>query len=344
MKSKMNLQERTKYLDRTNLSAQPANFDTIPVIDIEGLFSNHLGDRKKVADAMGNACRNVGFFYIINHRIPELTITQAYRVTEEFFRLPLEKKSRYHIFQYTHHHGYFGIKDLKADLHEPATSDVQEGYRIFYELPEDDPDYLAGNTIYGPNMWPDEPSDFQSVVYPYYESVLSLGRLLIKGFALALDLPETYFDAEIIKPMAELVLLHYPPQPEPVDPMHIGVGAHTDFECFTILNQNAAGLQVQNNLGEWIEVPPIPGSFVINIGDFMDRWTNDTFVSTIHRVINLTGKSRLSLPFFFSVNYDTIITCLESCQSPERPPRYAPVHAGEWITTNLSAGYSQRKK
>jgi isopenicillin N synthase-like dioxygenase len=340
----MNLQEQTKYLDRTDLSAHPANFETIPVIDIEGLFSNHLSDRKKVADAMGNACRDVGFFYIVNHRIPELRITDVYRVAEEFFKLPLEKKSQYHMSQYRQFRGYFGLGDLNADLHEPDASELREGYEIFFELPKDDLDHLAGNQIYGPNIWPDEPHDFRSVVYSYYESVLSLGRLLLKGFALALDLPETYFDDKITKPMADLALLHYPPQPEPIDPKYIGVGAHTDFECFSILTQGAAGLQVQNNLGQWIEVPPILGSFVINIGDCMARWTNDIFASTIHRVINLTGKSRFSIPFFFNVNYDTVITCLESCQSPERPPRYAPIQAGDWVVANIAAGYSYRAK
>jgi NitT/TauT family transport system substrate-binding protein len=173
------------------------------------------------------------------------------------------------------------------------------------------------------------------VVYPYYESALSLGRVLLRGFALALDLPETYFDDEITKPMAQLSLLHYPPQPEPVDPKHIGIGAHTDFECFTILAQSAPGLQIQNNLNEWIEVPLIPGAFVINIGECMARWTNDVFASTIHRVINLTGKSRFSIRFFFGASYNTVITCLESCQSPERPARYAPVQFGEWAVEGI---------
>jgi isopenicillin N synthase-like dioxygenase len=344
MKPFMNLQERTKYLDHADLSAHPANFETIPIIDIEGLFSNDLIERKRVANAMGNACRNVGFFYIVNHRIPEHLVADIYRVAKGFFKLPLEKKFRYHVSHYSPFHSYFGLGDLNDGLHEPDASDLKEGYEIFFELPKDGPNPLAGNPISEPNIWPDEPHDFQSVVYSYYESVLPLGRLLLKGFALALDLPETYFDNKTTKPLADLALLHYPPQPEPIDPKHIGVGAHTDFECFTILTQDAAGLQVQNNLGQWIEAPPIPGSFVINIGDCMARWTNDTFASTIHRVINLTGKSRFSIPFFFNVSCDTVIACLESCQSPERPRRYAPVQAGEWITTNLTASYSYRAK
>jgi isopenicillin N synthase-like dioxygenase len=336
----MFLQEYTKDIDRTDTFAQSANFETIPIIDIEGLFSNCLADRKKVADALGNACQNLGFFYIVNHRIPKCRIARVYHVAEEFFRLPLERKSRYHISQYRHYRGYFGIGDLRADLHEQLSSDLMEGYEISLELPEDDPDYLAGNIIYGPNIWPDEPCDFRTVVYSYYESVLLLGRLLFKGLALALNLSENYFDDKIIKPMAQLALLHYPPQPEPIDPKHIGIGAHTDPECFTILTQNAPGLQIRNNLGQWIEVPPILDAFVINIGDCMARWTNDRFVSTIHRVINLTGKSRFSVPFFFGVNSDTEIACLESCQGSKQLPHYSPIQAGEWAVANITSFYS----
>jgi isopenicillin N synthase-like dioxygenase len=141
----MSLQERTKHLDRTNVSAQPGNFETVPIIDISGLFSKHLTDRKQVGDALGDACRNVGFFYVINHRIPEQEIAKVYQIAEGFFALPFEEKSRYHLSQHRHYRGYFGIGDLNSDLHQQEASNLQEGYEIFLELPEEDPDYLDGN-------------------------------------------------------------------------------------------------------------------------------------------------------------------------------------------------------
>lgn len=339
MESTVFLQERTRHLDRTDVSTHSANFDSVPIVDIAGLFSEDLGDRQQVAAALADACQTAGFFYIINHRVPPSQLAEAFRVAEAFFALPHAEKCRYHLAQSNHHRGYFGIGELKADLHQQASSDVSEGYEIGLEVAVDREQTLLEQQMYGPNIWPAQPPDFRAVLSAYYESMLSLGRVLFHGFALALNLPETYFDEKITQPMAQLSLLHYPPQPTPIDPRHLGLGAHTDYECFAILNQRTRGLQAQNDLGQWIEVPPVPDSFVINIGDCMARWTNDRFASTIHRVINLTGHPRLSIPFFFAANYDATIACLESCHSPEQPARYAPVQSGEWIKANLNASY-----
>jgi isopenicillin N synthase-like dioxygenase len=337
------LQSRTKHLDRSNLSVQTANFDSLPLIDIEGLFSQHLADRQAVADKVGEACRTIGFLYIKNHRVPQSFLDRVYRVADEFFSLPDEQKLQYEIDRFGRHRGYVAIGGTTADSHDQTAFDLHEAYEVSLELPDTDPDYLAGNIMYGPNIWSDRPSDFRSAIYSYFESMLSLGRLLFHCFALALDLPETYFDDKITKPMAQLRVLHYPPQVGAINPKHLGVGAHTDYECFTILAQSAPGLQVQNSLGQWIEAPPIPGTFVINIGDVMARWTNDIFTSTVHRVINKTGEKRFSLPFFFGANYDAVVECLESCQSQERPARYPSITAGECTVENITAAYSYRK-
>jgi isopenicillin N synthase-like dioxygenase len=339
----MNLQDRTKQIDRETGSPQ-TNDEAIPIIDIAGLFSDSLVDRQQVANALGNACRTIGFCYIINHQIPTFIIDEAYRAAKEFFALPSEQKYRYHLSRHRHYRGYFGIGELRSDLHEQTARDLFEGYEISLELPQDDPDYLAGNFIYGPNIWPEHPSQFREAIYSYYEAILALGRLLFRGFALALALPETYFDDKITKPMAQLAVLHYPPQPQPIDSRQIGVGAHTDYECFTLLTQSASGLQVQNSLGQWIAVPPIPNSFVVNIGDSLARWSNDTFVSAIHRVINLSGQDRFSIPFFFGVDYNTLIYCLESCQSREYLPKHPPIQAGEWTVANLKAFCAYREQ
>ena len=339
----MSLQARTKNLDRSHLSAQSASFDSIPIVDIEGMFSPHLADRQVVANAIKEACTSVGFVYITNHRVPQELLAEVYRVADEFYSLPHEQKLQYDINRFRRHRGYVAIGDLTADPHDQSAFDMHEGYEVSLELPDTDPDYLAGNIMYGPNIWPAHPPDFRSLISAYFESVLSLGQLLFRCFALALDLPETYFDDKITKPMAQLRILHYPPQIGPIDPKHLGVGAHTDYECFTILDQSAPGLQVQNTLRQWVEAPPIPGAFIINIGDVMARWTNDIFTSTVHRVINTTGQKRFALSFFFGANYDAVISCLESCQSEERPSRYSPITAGECTVENINAAYSYRK-
>lgn len=339
----MTLQARTATLDRTDLSARSLDFDSIPIVSIAGLWSAQLEDRQAVADAIGAACRNVGFMYVTDHGVSQARIEAVYRAAAAFFDLPQEYKLRYDAKLLRRHRGYVGLGDLAADPHNQAAFDLQEAYEVSLELPATDPDYLAGNIMYGPNVWPDRPAEFRETVYGYYESVLAVGRRLFRGFALALDLPEDWFDDKIDKPMGQLRVIQYPPQPEPIDPHHIGVSPHTDYECFTVLAASAPGLQIRNRAGDWIDAPPVPGAFVINIGDIMERWTNDIFTSTVHRVINRTGAKRFALPFFFGANHDTVVTCLPSCHSADRPPRYPPTTAGEWTVGNITAAYAYRK-
>jgi isopenicillin N synthase-like dioxygenase len=194
------------------------------------------------------------------------------------------------------------------------------------------------------NLWPTSVPDFKAAITGYYGEVLQLARRLIRVFAVALDLPENYFDAMVSRPGALANIVHYPPQP-PTDPS-IGISPHTDYECFTILCQsNQAGLQVLNPQGEWIMAPPIPGTFVVNIGDMLQRWSNNLFLSTAHRVINITGEERYSIPLFFGPNYDTIIEPLSTCFNEERPAQYKPVLAGQYVFDRLAeAQYRNEEK
>lgn len=229
---------------------------------------------------------------------------------------------------------------LNADPGNEGAVDLQERYEISLELPADDPDYLAGHIMYGPNIWPANPPGFRDALYGYHAAALGLGRVLFRGFARALGLPGDWFADKTDKPMAQLRAIHYPPSDDPARPDRPGIGPHTDYECFTILAQDAPGLQVRNIAGKWVEAPPIPGALVINIGDMMTVWSNGEFVSTLHRVINRTGGHRLSLAFFFGTNYDTIVAPLETCTGPGNPPRHEPVHAGEWQVRNIAAAYT----
>lgn len=188
----------------------------------------------------------------------------------------------------------------------------------------------------GPNFWPSS-YDLRTEVAPYYSSALTLGRLIVQLFGSALNAPENYFDKMFRAPGATMRLLHYPPQ-EADDPNTLGIGAHQDIECFTILCQDGnAGLQILNSEGEWIEAEPIKGTFVVNVGDMMSRWSNDEFSSTLHRVINKTGKERYSIPFFFGPNFDTMIEPLTFSASgaESKEPHYEPVQAGDYIWKRL---------
>ena len=192
---------------------------------------------------------DVGFFYVRGHGVPESVIAGAQASMRDFFALPLDDKMVLDIRRNRRHRGYVPLGGVSAD--PGAMPDLQEGYEVSLELPDDDPDYRAGNIMYGPNVWPESPPGFRQAIYGYYEQVLALGRMLFKAFALALELTEDVFDDKIDKPMGQLRLVFYPPQKGPIDGRRIGIGAHTDYECFTILWQDAAGgLQVGNHAGD----------------------------------------------------------------------------------------------
>jgi isopenicillin N synthase-like dioxygenase len=179
----------------------------------------------------------------------------------------------------------------------------------------------------------------------YFDALVGLGKQVMHAFALSLDLDECYFDRQLTDPMATLGPLHYPPQRGSVTEKQIGAGAHTDFGCLTILAQDMnGGLQVKNAAGSWIDATPIPGSFVINIGDMMARWTNNLFASTQHRVINVSGAERYSLPFFFDPNFHAEVTALETCVDADHPPVFPPTTSGQHLLDMIDATFDYHRE
>jgi len=193
----------------------------------------------------------------------------------------------------------------------------------------------------GKNVWPADFPEFRTTALKYYHAVVRLGQVLFPLFALALDLPERFFDDKTINPAAIMRILHYPPQIGEIDDKVIGIGAHTDYECFTILWQdNNPALQVLNAKGKWVDAVPIPGTLVVNLGDQFARWTNDVFKSTVHRAVNRSGVRRYSMPLFFGTDYNVMLEALPSCVSENRPAKYEPVNAGDYVQSRLAATYA----
>ncbi|KZO96847.1 2OG-Fe-II oxygenase [Calocera viscosa TUFC12733] len=304
-------------------------FKAIPIIDLAE------EDRTLLAEKIREACLNVGFFYLKNHNIPSSTITSALSSAHQFFGLPLSKKTALDIHLSPSFKGYTALLGENTD---PANrGDLHEGFDLGSEQEQGE---MRGN------VWPDAASlpGFRERVMEYYDSVLGLGRRLFPLFALSLSLPEHFFDNKIQHPAAIMRLLHYPPQTGPADDRVLGIGAHTDYECFTLLYQDSVpALQVLNAAGQWISAPPVEGTFVCNLGDQFARWTNDVYVSTVHRAINRSGRERYSIPFFFGTDYDVKLEALPSCVSDDRPPRYEVVTAGEYVKGRLEETYAHSK-
>ncbi|KAI5988244.1 hypothetical protein F5J12DRAFT_530309 [Pisolithus orientalis] len=316
-------------------------FDSIPIIDIG--HASTPEERAALARQIRDACMNVGFFYISNHGIPQETIGKVCSAMEAYFSLPLETKMKlYH--RDKNFRGYEPVFSSNAD---PANrADLHEGFIFGWEelVPkENDEKRTNDGAMAGANVWPSEPSGFREACLNYYHAAVGVGRVLFHLFALALDLPATYFDDKTKNSAASMRLIHYPPQTGPEGDGIVGIGAHSDFRCFTILWQepDIQALELLNSEKQWVKAPPIPGTLVINIGDQLARWTNDVFRSTVHRAINRSGVRRYSIPLFFGTDYHVQIEPMPSCVSPERPPKYEPVAAGDYVHQRLQEVYYQ---
>ncbi|KIP04232.1 hypothetical protein PHLGIDRAFT_25703 [Phlebiopsis gigantea 11061_1 CR5-6] len=309
-----------------------STFEQIPVIDLQNLRSPDPNARRALADEIRDACINVGFFYIKNHGIPDVTIADALAAGKRFFTLPQASKAAIDIHKSPNFKGYTGL--LGENTNPENRGDLHEGFDLGWE--DASGSRRAGDgAMAGENVWPDstELPDFREPVMEYYHAVVDLGRHLFPIFALALDLPENFFEDKITKPAAIMRLLYYPPQ----------TGA-IDDRCFTILWQDhVQALQVLNTAGKWINAVPIPGTFVVNIGDQLARWTNDVFRSTVHRAVNRSGVERYSIPLFFGTDYDVKLEALPSCVSEDCPAKYEVVAAGEYVKSRLEATYAHSK-
>jgi isopenicillin N synthase-like dioxygenase len=323
-----------------SLTARAAAFDEIPIVDVAALFGADREAKRGVARAVRAACEKVGFFYVRNHGVAEEVVARTFEVGRRFFALPLDAKLAIYKGRSRHHAGYTPMLEENTD---PANDgDLHECFDMVSELAHATAERGPGGDV---NLWPSALPEFRRQLEIHFDGVFRLGRRLFEAVALSLDLPEGFFDSFLTRPTAMLRLNHYPPQPAHGDARQIGIGAHTDYECFTILAQHpgVSALQVWNGR-EWLQAPPIPGTFVVNIADLMQRWTNDVFASTRHRAINASGAPRLSIPFFLGVNYETRIAPLPGCISAGNPAKYLPVIAGDYLFERLNATYGIRTK
>ena len=311
----------------TELTALTVDDATLPVIDLGGLFSGSMEDKARVAADLGKAARTSGFFYITGHGVPQSLIDAAFAASKEFHEKPRSFKMKYWSGFTTNHRGYVPFEENGSDF--PKVMNFNEAWDMSYEAPADHPDYIAGWRMTGPNVWPDIPG-WKSTISGYYDAIFNLGLRMLDALALELDVPTEDLTRHITCPTSQLRLLRYIENDMPQTRDMTGISAHSDFECFTILLQGAPGLQVMNAEDVWIEAPPIPGTFIVNIGDIFETWSGGQFKSTQHRVVN-TGKERYSMPLFFGLDYHAIIEPLEKFRTPETVEKYPPIKAGDHL-------------
>lgn len=286
----------------------------VPVIDL-GAATAHVLARRIYA-----ALREAGFFAIVNHGVPAQARARVFDASRRFFALPQPDKARWHIDGWPLQRGFDPVGWQALD--PTQAPDLKESF------------YLGLESI-GPNQWPDEAlvPGFRAAAEAWWGAMQALAMRLMGLFELALELPVGHFDAFTRHPTCTTRLLHYPPQPAAAAPGQIGCGAHTDWGALTLLAQcDAGGLQVQSVDGPWIDVAPLEGALIVNVGDMMQRWTNDRWRSTMHRVINrAAGRERWSVAYFFDLDADAVIEPLPTCVSADRPARYRPITAGQHL-------------
>ncbi|ETS80797.1 hypothetical protein PFICI_08326 [Pestalotiopsis fici W106-1] len=316
--------------------------DEIPVIDLEHLCAADIAERRDVAQAIRSAAVNTGFFYIKNHGISQDVISKAKRQGLDFMRQSLEQKELISSRKYSKYfNGYSGAATTNISPSESV--DIRESFSFRYS-PELDPDHPTAMSEIPPEVRPwirgedfvwegtAHLPDFKTDCVAYWASCLQLARKLVRAFALSLDLAEDYWDDKVTHPGADFVFNYYRPRSEQeVKGGFVGLGSHTDLQLFTLLWQDTiGGLQVLTKEGQWIKAPPIEGTIVVNIGDYMMRLSNDTYKSTVHRVTNESPLERVSMPFFFGLNFNCIESVIPSCVSETNPAKYEPISCGDW--------------
>jgi isopenicillin N synthase-like dioxygenase len=281
-----------------------SEFDSIPIVDVSPFLTQTDSKQMELsAQKIRSACVEHGFFYVSGHGVDAELIDRLDGLSRQFFALPLGEKMKISMSKGGKAwRGYFPV----GEEFTSGKPDHKEGIYFGPELPENHPKVLGGIPLHGKNLFPEEPSEFGSVVLDYMDQVTSIGHTVLQGIALSLQLPIDYFDAVTQNdPFILFRIFRYPPQSK--DASDWGVGEHSDYGLLTILKQDSVGgLQVKSK-GGWIDAPPIPNTFICNIGDMLDRMTYGYYRSTLHRVVNRSGKERLSFPLFFDPNFDTVV-------------------------------------
>ena len=324
--------------------------ERIPAIDIGPFLAGDPAGKADVADAVRRACEEIGFLVISGHGVPRETTEVLFERGFAFYDLPAEIKNRWHPTGDAKQRGYHGMatRGLSATLGKDAPKDLRESVFLgplddhsaaYAHIPE-------ARTVYAPNLIPDQPPGVDAALTGMYRAYERLAADLLRIFAVALEMPEDHFAPLIGKHFSVLSAHHYPALTEPPLPGQLRTGEHTDYGALTILATTEArgGLEARRADGVWLQVAPGPGELVVNLGDMMQRWTNDRWVSTMHRVavpenLNDAMSRRMSVGYFMHPNYDAEVRCIPTCLRRGEAAEYAPITAGGHIRAKIEASH-----
>ena len=318
----------------------------IPLIDVAAYLAGQPGAAELAAGQLRFAFENVGFYYLAGHGVPQALIDTAYAEAARFHALPTERKLAVKVDE--HNIGYMPIprEPPPNAAAQGKKASQNEAYFLRRERGPDDPDVLSNRRFHAMNKWPGE-SDlpgFRRNMLGYMGTLEALCRKLVRLYALALDLPGTFFDDCFRDPHVILRMSRYPVI-DGSDEAIASLVPHTDSGFMTLLPPNKVqGLSILLPSGRWMDAPGVEHAFVVNGGDILHRWTNERFLSTPHRVRNVSGQLRYAVPFFCDPDHDTVIECLPSCRSAERPAKYPPIKFGDYALWFAAQRYEHMAK
>ena len=316
----------------------------IPVLDIGPYLAGDPCATAPLARAVARTCEDTGFLVIANHGIPSRLVEDTFAVAAHFFARPETEKLALKIGKYNIGYLPFGGQVVRhSPVNQNTRPNFSESFYITRDRAPDHPDIVEEKPLVGLNRWPSDMPEFRAATTAYYAAMEAMTTRLVPIVAMALDLPADYFAEAFAEPNCTIRLIHYPTHPNP-DENEFGFAPHTDNNFLTFLAQSKLpGLEVRTAEGEWIRPPAVPGTFVVNTGAMLARYSNDRFRATPHRVINRSVASRYAIPFFLGPNHDAMVRCVPTCIGPDNPPRYEPTTYGAFTQRLLTLNFAHRR-
>ena len=311
----------------------------IPSIDLN-FGAGPSPEKSAAVQRIQEACSGTGFLSIINHGISEEVLDSCWKKSLDFFNLPESEKQKTAVPYAGYPYGFVGMEQetLAHSRNEIAAPDLKESFSVGPgKTPPAELSMEESRFVFSPNQWPQNPAGFRNTWEVCYQSFSACASRLMGLFALALGLPESWFEPFFQCPISAMRANHYPATADPPQPGQYRASAHSDYGSLTLLLQarNSSGLEILNRQHEWIPVHSSMPELVVNIGDLMERWTNGRWVSSLHRVIipdteDERSRPRMSLAFFQQPDWDAQIECIPSCQGQDGT-QYTPVTSGRYL-------------